>query len=526
MKVAAFSLLLAAFGPSRILARDTPVPPSSALADLYGQGLVISHDDKQNFWQVKGNTNDVHLVDEPEEFYSRFFVVQGNADDSVHIRMGKFEFLCVDESDTLVRVPLSRLGENRQHCEFTVRATLSGEESVSANKLEKTETFTFQANHSGRFLRNTNGILQASAVSEDDATAILVRDERNVIVDLGYLEQYLIDGNDSEDAPSIFVVNRDSDKLMSHNNNDKVAWTTTNENSPNARWTIQRMSRLNNVIRFRNEGTTEHLCLAETTSQTFGGQRSNLDRGICDWIPVRLNEREFAFYSPHTEKFLRILGQTFVGAADQRYSSGAAGFFIKLAEPKAAAFEILNIAFDTVAVNTIGFAPDEVKTVRFSNASPVEQEQVVEFSETKSVTSETTWSSSFFTESSVSVETSFDSFFASGSVSASLTVGFSTEQGRTHSTTEESTVAYSKTFTVPACTQMDITIGTSPSQKTAVPFIATIRQNNVDGSFKVFEQTGSHSGIQLDQTQVQVDTRAIEGCVAVDQRRLRGIRAN
>eukprot|EP00977_Amphora_coffeiformis_P013454 scaffold3537_cov167-Amphora_coffeaeformis.AAC.3 len=529
MKFTSFPLVLAALG--YFDAARAQATTSNPLQGLYGKGLVISHDD-DTFWQVKGG-NTLKLVEEPEEFYSRFFVTQGQSAETVFVRMGKFEYICVEPgSGNLIRIPASHVEDetvNAGTCEFNVKAIL-GEESVSANKLDKPDTYVLQATSNGRYLQkastSTDDIVKASAVSESNASVLRIRDERDVIVDLGFLEQFLSNGKEGNDIPTIFAKD-ESGRLMEHKaDTDKIAWANTNKNNARSRWTVTRMSRLNNIVRFQNVGSTEHFCVPDSgpnEGRAFGGQFVNVELGLCDWIPVRVNERQYVLFNPKNDKFTRVLDTAREGMVDSPFASGAETITFELAEPRAAAIEILDVQFDRAAIDTLSFTPDEIKTVQFKNASPVSQEQVVEFSETETITTETTWSTSFAAESSFSIETELGGFFASSTVTASLTIGFSTEQGRTHSTSEEKTVSYSKTFEVPACTDMSISIATAAVQKATVPFIATIRQNNVDGSFKVFQQTGSHTGISLDQTQVSVEVTPIEGCIPQESaRRLRG----
>ena len=517
MKFSFFTLVLASLGVNAL--------GQNPLKDLYGKGLVISHGE-DSFWQVKGS-NTVQLVDEPEEYYSRFFVTQGRSKETVYVRMGYFEYLCIDTSSgKLTRVPSTQI-ENESvdgsACEFTA-TLISGDENISSEKLEKPDSYILQAKN-GRYLKTSSGHIQASAFSKIDADIFRIRDERDVIVDLGYLEQFLSNGKEGADIPTVFVKS-ESGNLMKHDTDDKIKWNTSNKNDANARWKITRQSRLNNVIRIKSVGNGEHVCSPTSGANNgnlFGGLSANLSTGTCDWVPVRVNDRQYVLFQVQSKKFVRLDGTANFGKSDVRFASGAETLTFELAEPHAAAIEILDVKFDRAAIDTLGFTPDEIKTIKFKNASPLSQQQVVEFSETETITTETTWSTSFATERSFTNVRKLSGFFVSATVTASATIGFSTEQGRTHTTTEEKLVSYSKTFEVPACTDMTISIATSAVQKTTVPFIATIRQNNVDGSFKVFQQTGSHTGIALDQTEVSVETTPIKGCIpAADTRRLRG----
>eukprot|EP00977_Amphora_coffeiformis_P013451 scaffold3536_cov69-Amphora_coffeaeformis.AAC.1 len=71
------------------------------------------------------------------------------------------------------------------------------------------------------------------------------------------------------------------------------------------------MSRLNNIVRFQNVGSTEHFCVPDSgpnEGRAFGGLFVNVELGLCDWIPVRVNERQYVLFNPKNDKFTRVLG--------------------------------------------------------------------------------------------------------------------------------------------------------------------------------------------------------------------------
>lgn len=331
-------------------------------------------------------------------------------------------------------------------------------------------------------------------------------------MDLGIVEQFAFPNFGPDNPAVLFKVPNGNFVEIRRDAPNRATIIRADETQESAYWFIRRSSRLSNRIQIRSVLNDRWLCSRPDDGNILNSYPSFV-AGRCEFIPVRLNGHQIALLHVFNDRYVRVSDGR--AQVDARFAQAATPFELLHGDARnGATYEIVHVEFDALVTESIPFVPEEVKTISFRNDSPADQQQLVDLSKERTITTETTWSVAFAVSTTVSAQVRVGFGPVRGQLGMSTTIGFSADTGRTFSRQETIGIQYAKTFTVPACTAMTITIGTAAGHRTTVPFIATLRKNRVDGTSEIVRQTGSQTGVLIDQTQVSVQTTPVPGCVA------------
>ena len=410
-----------AHGENVFVAQEEGAQPTSWLANLYGKGLVIS-DPNGGFLQAEDNS-EMRIVtkEEPLEYLSRFFVMQGPKPNVVFLRMSDFQYVCADVSRKgqsaddyhTLHVHMADTIPNATaatSCQFKVSKVTHPPTSPRVNA-SSSEEFLLQAVSSNRFVRLGGGKIYLSTSLRKYSTPFKFQDERDVIVDLGPFEQFLANGKPESEWPRV-IINAEGleKKLILTNREGHPYLREPRETEPKpedslhnvylyssgVRWSITRVSRTSNFVYIQSDDGDE-LCRLSYYSLSM---KSDIDaQGLtCDNRFVlksigggfmNILSLPNANYPTRPANVGKDIGTGSLHVYN--HAGQATKFRLQAADSNLASMEIVDVEFDKSVTDAIPFNPDEVKIIKFRNDSPLEQQQNVELSEEKTITTETTW---------------------------------------------------------------------------------------------------------------------------------------